>query len=562
MTARGSCKFREYFLYRLGKLKGCMILSFILSLLVLPYSAYGVKCSSIYIFSIVNNNEAAHIGGYFDFIATLGGAALVVMALVGAPLAFDIFNRRSKTDLFGALPLTHAERFWGDFLGGWLANVAPIIPAGIIAVLMSIDTQKLLNAANIKEGYTEPVQCVRFFVGVSLSLLAACTVCYIVGTLAAVCCGRLGTSVLMSLLSAGFLTLVCFGTSLCANAAAVGVRFGSMLNVRYMRIFPALGALYDIRENFSVLGAADFSVNGLSGMFINSFMVFEPLYILYTAVFAAGLAVLAFFLSKRRGLEKTGSVFAYTVYFRVVLVIAMAGAFLVTFGTSLFYQMIPSVWVNFGLALFVSAVAALVMELIRRPKARELPKTILAFEITAACCMGVYALINATGAFGARYVSSEGVERVEIEYSFYRRNCELTITDKDDIKTLVDLTNDMLREHHDKFETGYDYKLIYIKTDGTSELREYSTMSKNKALMARLIDNTRALPTFPESMADEIERISDQTAIYVELDGVYGGLRLNEDETEDYAQKRDTLQKYSPRRYSKNILPMTKRQDK
>lgn len=531
MTAPSSCKrafFRKYLLYRLGRLKGNLALSCVMSLFALPYFTYGIIGAVENIRqTFYNSGGAVGTAGSQNFLwylPPLSGTVLVIMSLIGAPLAFNIYNQRTKTDLFGTLPLTHAERFWGDFLGGWIANVAPIIPAGIISVIMTLDIKGSMYDIVHYLDVGDEISCTLFILGVSLSLFAACTVCYIVSAVAAVCCGKLAKSILMSIISAGSLSLASLGISLCLTVVVTGTPFYNNIGAEFTGFFPAFEALRDVLGNYEYLANVDLTK---SPLFVNAYSLFEPLYVLYTAAFAAGLTVLAFYLSKARKLEKTGSAFVYTAYFRAVFVVAVAGVFLCVFALNILYE------VNFalalGLGLFVGALAAIIMEIIRRPKVRELGKSLVAFALTSVCCIGVYILLDKTGAFGRRFLSAEGVERVEVGFSQSGQEYEVEITDKNDIKTLTDSTNELLKERYGDLKSGYGYTLTYVKSDGSTMTRGFSDRAHVAAseLIYRFFNNTCGLSTFPDVLADKIANSIKTQKVTAQFEGVYNELEFS-----------------------------------
>ncbi len=555
MTAPSSCKksfFKEYLLRRIGGLKGYFVISCILSLFaltILVYEIIGTADNIVKIFMLdYSYSPASTADQYLWLLQEISVPALMIMAIIGAPVAFGIYNRPSKTDMLGALPVTHRERFWGDFLGGWIANVAPIIPAGVITVLISIIPQNMLNAADIENGFKASSTCVLFFVGVTLSLLVACTVCYIMSTVAAVCCGKLVKSMLMSLISVGSLVLLAVGISVCFLTVITGSGIWGV-DTMYAWIFPAFRVEWDIYGCIVYLSAVDLSTISFGEMFMPAgyYSVFDPLYMLYTAAFSAGLTALAFFLSKSRKLEHTGNLFAYKAYFRVISVIAVAGAFLLTLGLSELYAAPEwSFALSLGLSVFAGVLITILMEIIRLPKARELPKTLIAFALTAACCTGVYVLLDKTGAFGQRFLSAEGVERVEVSYSLHNRS-DITITDKNDIETLTGFVNDTLKEHYGDLNSGYEYMLTYVNSDGSEEARGLcSKYNRNRDLIKRLVADTQALPTFRDALADAIDDCIPVEAT-AWLDGVYGKIVVPDDSFDEFMSllSEEVREKYS-----------------
>ena len=123
MTAPSSSKksfFREYFLFRLNAQKFGLVMCTIFGMVTLPGAAFELHD----IIKNMYNDEAIPIDTFYDirhffFIICLAG--LLIMSVIGAVISFLSCNRRKYTDMIGGLPLTHKERFWGDFLSGYIS---------------------------------------------------------------------------------------------------------------------------------------------------------------------------------------------------------------------------------------------------------------------------------------------------------------------------------------------------------------------------------------------------------------------------------------------------------
>ena len=70
------------------------------------------------------------------------------------------------------------------------------------------------------------------------------------------------------------------------------------------------------------------------------------------------------------------------------------------------------------IAAFTAAVIILLLELVRKPAARDVVKSLICWVGTVVGCVGIYLLFDKTGAFGQRYinVSADKVESVQVRY--------------------------------------------------------------------------------------------------------------------------------------------------
>lgn len=557
MTAPSSNKmsfFREYFLLRLSAQKGSLLLCCVFNVMTLPMFSY----------KMFDNADCLYrgLGGVYyrsdfydliDFFALFCGIGLLIMSIAGAAVSFVSYNRKPYTDAIGALPLTHRERFWGDFLSGYTANVAPVIPAGIVSVIISFGMQDRYNKIDAASGI-EPMSSsgVMFFVGIALSMLTALTFCYIVSTIAAVCCGRLMHAEILSVISVLAPTFAVFGTVCCFANAVTGLYSYDLLYlaIDILRYFSPIGGLLDIKGGINYMNGIDLSEQPLSGMFYNDFAVFDPLYIAFAVISAAALTALAYYLSKSRRQERVGSVLVHKAFFRVLSVIAAWAAVTVVLA-------VCAVLINFVAAALIAAAAGAVvfpiMEVIRKPRARELPKTLLCWAGTVAVCVGLYILFDKTAAFGQRYfnISAGKVDNilVEIDYSDYsgkRLIGEYTITDKADIEKLTDAHNAALKDIYGDLTSGGGFSLEYTLTDGSTKRRGYSGKRYG---VERLIGNLYGLDSFPEMQSELILRLSDGVPdCKALLEGVYGTMTVPEDRTKEFLElyAEDIREKFSP----------------
>lgn len=132
MTEQSSSKsfFGIYLRHRLRQQRMNFILCAILNVLTLPLLTVSMEKG------IKNPLDDFYVAGHVG--AVMSGIALFVLAVAGAVMSFEYYNKKNLTDTLGVLPITNKQRFFGDLIGGYIANVAPIIPFGAVsAAIMS-----------------------------------------------------------------------------------------------------------------------------------------------------------------------------------------------------------------------------------------------------------------------------------------------------------------------------------------------------------------------------------------------------------------------------------------
>lgn len=213
MTDQSSCKrgfFGKYLRYRIGTLKGNLLICAVLNLLGLPFYAIG----HLHISSAQLNGTVADYNFflYSSFCGSLCVCAVILSAVIGAALSFSYCNKKELTDTLGVLPLTHRERFWGDFLGGYIANVAPFIPSALITVIMFVVVHKNYSVIAIHAG-EQAEDHIGFIIGLSLTLFFVYTFGYIISVLVTAIFGRLIFAEIFSVIGVIVSTVLITGIS-------------------------------------------------------------------------------------------------------------------------------------------------------------------------------------------------------------------------------------------------------------------------------------------------------------------------------------------------------------
>lgn len=540
MTAPSSSErsfFREYFLFRLNAQKIGLVMCTVFGMVVLPGSAYSLYDNFNCVYNDVRRSyDVYEIRQLFFIICLIG---LLIMPVIGAVLTFVSCNRKKYTDMIGGLPLTHKERFWGDFLSGYTAYVAPIILAGVITMLISIPLQDVTDKFNIIFGIETTLMCTTYVLGVVLSLFALLSLMYIISAVAVMCCGRPIQAEIMSIVLLLAPSLAVGGISACFVNAITGLKNYEFVNMIYKaaHIFPPLGLMLNIMRNYDNLSNADMGdPPHIDKFFTSDFTIFNLLYMLYVIIFAAALTALAYYLSKSRRQEQTGLILVYKAFYRVISVLAAGGA------ASLVLAIFVPI-IGFGFSILIAsgtaAIIILLLELVRKPAARDVVKSLICWVGTVVCCVGIYLLFDKTGAFGHRYINVpvDKVESVRVYYDYmlysgaYQRGV-YEITDKSEIEKLTNSYNDTVKEVYGDLRLGGQFEIDYMLTDGTRFSRWVSGKERGTAI-PRLINAVCRLDSFPEMQSTWLAK-HDFYGCEATLDGIYGELTVPEENISEF----------------------------
>ncbi|MCM1164939.1 MAG: hypothetical protein NC299_04275 [Lachnospiraceae bacterium] len=545
MTAPSSSEkslFRRYFLFRLREQAASLIICSVFALLALPTYIFYLYRS----FGILYEEKITS-SAYYDIVElliTLGAVGTLIMPVIGAAVSFVSCTRKKYTDMICGLPLSHKERFWGDFLSGYAAHVAPVIPAGIISIIISFSLQGVIGRLDVKllPDAETAFMCVPFAVGMALSAFTALTIMYIVSTAAVVCCGRRVHAVIFSVISQTAPALFVFGVSCGLAFAITGLDRSDVWVAEAVRAYPPLGLLWDMTATNNVINGVDFTlVSSFSEIFWTKFAILNPLYMLYAALFAAGLLTAAYYLSKARRQERTGEALVHKGFFRVLSVAAGAGVALSVLAVLAQFWDLPLALLS---AAFAAFAVMLLLEIVLGCSARGFAKMLLYWVGTVACCVGVYFLFDKTGAFGQRYinVSADKVESVSVKIRNYTpddshngvyMSGEYEITDKAEIGELTEAYNAAMRENYGELAEGGTFGIDYTLTDGETIHRSLSW--RQLGAIDPFVDGVFGLKSFPELQSGQILE-TECASCEARLEGVYGTITVPEDRLGEFLE--------------------------
>lgn len=481
MTAQSSSKglFGTYFKYRLGIMKINFVMCCIINVLGLPLYAVAANVGFGGVIS-----EFAMTARVFSMICI---AALPAIAIFNALASFDYYHKKDLTDTIGALPLNHKQRFFADLLAGLSVNAAPIIPCGIFCTIVFGIMQGKLSA-RYSSAWLGDFHMVSVGLYIAAAVLFIVIFTYLFTVLMSVCCGKVFHSVIFCVIAIVILPLLFGGLALCFANCILGIDSGEYF-WRAVAFFPPAGILH------SLLIETDAPFSGYFDYVIKHDLTsFSFAQILVYLILAAGIIAGAYFLSKRRLAEHTGSAFAIKPMFWVLsggltaaITILVPGA---TYGIYEFRGFYPLIAAAFGF------LACLVTILFYPQKKKMFLRSLAVGAGAVAVMFAAWLVIDKTGSFGARYYpkSADKIEYVKI-------NSNYKITDKKDIEKFTSMLNDKLRDD--------PYGLVYgnwggffvevKKTDGKSTLRGYNNANVGEEIF-------RSLDGYVEYFFEELER--------------------------------------------------------
>lgn len=449
MTEQNSSKgfFGVYLRYRLRQQKMNFILCVILNILALPLLAFSTKNGIKD--QLDNFYHVGRIG------AIMSGFALFILAVAGAVMSFEFYNTKNLTDTLGVLPITNKQRFFGDLIGGYIANVAPIIPCGAIAAAVMSSYQpsfdKLLSTYNIELGFKLGPLGLDLF----LLMLFALTMAYLITVFVASACGKSFHSIIFSIFMIAGLPLFFGGIAGYFVINMLGIETSGYM-MRVMMFFPPLMLL---KNAFDHCNISEIVRSGdLSKL---EFYALKPVYIIVWIAFAAALIIGAYFLGKRRKPENVGSAVIIRPIFFIICWLASGGACAAILG----YGYSKAIYIPIA-AILTGLTVCIVMLLIWLPNKKYLPRGFISGGLSIVAAVGLCVLFDNTGCLGARYFPNDPAK---IEYIISDE--DIKITEKEDIETYTNSLNKIL---HNSYYIEYgDYTVEYKLTDGKTIKRGY-----------------------------------------------------------------------------------------
>ncbi|MDE7399293.1 MAG: hypothetical protein K2N06_07165 [Oscillospiraceae bacterium] len=529
MTEASSCKksyFGAYLRYRLGRMGSFLLVGLILNLMVLPLQGLLmlIRANRLYNINMTGSGGALNytVMGYITMFGVLAAFAGLAFTMTCAVSSYNFFCKKESVDTLGVLAVTYKQRFWGDFLGGFIPCVGVFIPSALIGVLLTSIAQNKLNTVTIDDKH---INIMPFFLGFTLALFFAYLFVYLLTTLAAACCGRISSMIIFTVISFAAIPVLGISVSKFITLEAVGVSDTLVNQVQQLCmpagfIFsPALQAMammIDERNEKLILELSELE-----------FAVISPVSIVILIVAAVLILALAYFAGKSRKQENVGRMFVKPVYFHIVAIIMSLGGFFIV--ASAFRNSNRRLIIPIGLG--VSLIIAVIFEVVRIPRVRQLPKAAARWIVTVACSIGLMLLISGTGAFGLINIPAD-VQSVKIEFYENNTHRELELTDHAEITEFLEVHNKSILKNSEFMERPDDayftsgFSVSYITANGDEVIRGYTANTygydRNVKTVDTLSKNVLALSFYPEKSAEMLSGnvLNAKTAIAEILDKI------------------------------------------
>lgn len=388
--------FKEYFRYKLRDLRGFTILFAVLNSITVTGFAAAVL---IYVQTILipyylrDSKEAYHYGygGLYYFIMFLylmiGLIFLTVLMLSVMPaINFKFFNKREFMDTLGGLPLTVKQRFLGDMLSGAASFGLSFVPCSVIAVILAVITE-FSGLRKIEDyfvsGYSFPwidVGYTKYVLTVLLTILLSYAAAYAVSCFVTSCCGKVGTSVLFSLILLGVITILPLSIGGYIGKCTIGSA-PDIANTIIISSTPPFGTIIalitDMTNNTSI-----------------SFAVKTPLVLIMLLVpvlFGVG----AYFAATRRKTERVDRELVLNAGYYVIsaIITFVACSFCVWVADNSKMYIIPLLLISLG--------TCLVMAFLNTRSLKKSWKGAAVFAMTGLFSLGLTFLIGKTDGFGS-----------------------------------------------------------------------------------------------------------------------------------------------------------------
>ena len=489
--------FKKYLSYNLTANKVYLLASLILSVMAALVFVI-ISILSITVF----NSAFRETQGFINFFSIASLFGLYVVSITSGIRCFQSLTRSNKTDTLMCLPLTHAERFWGDFLTGYITSAAPIIPCGILGIVFAAFAPKDTGA-------------LKFVLVYEATLFFVMTFAYLLSVLAASICGNRGggivIAVLLALISAlffpfwaGFVECNIIGYSTDINATALHLA----------EYIPSPALFANLTDIFSIFS---FDLSKITeSLSTQQLAIKSPLNVCVYILLCAGVTVLAFFISKHRQCERTGEIFAAKHSAVIITILTALTAMGVCLISSPYRRHIVFAVSASFLTLVCVFVAA---ELILRLGTKKLGKRIVMYAAATCAALGFAFLASATRGFGMTYcipnadniVSAEVVDNpiksgLPKTYHFNSRedieklranHVQLLKSENANLNSRNRLTITYTLKNGSKFTRTYDANDIYGKESDYERVSQAleklpSTLSTYSSQYAALLDKRKA----------------------------------------------------------------------
>lgn len=547
--------FGTYFRYRLRSQLKYLIVCSMLNILMLPLYSINVL---IMVKSLVSMSPVmSQFNTLTNGFHTLSALAFFFLTFFSGAAVFDYCVRSERTDTFGGLPITLRDKFFADFLSGYITRVAPLIPCSVFSMIMSVSIESLYSKLPAETWSFDGI-IIKAFAELNLALFFSYTFAYILSVLITICCGRVSSSRVYTILSSIVLII--------GSCAAIGFAMSSRMTtgsfddvVTALRFVPPLGI-------FAGKAYSIFNDIGFVNFEYTTFDLTSPVPIIIYIVIAAALIAIAYLAFKYRKPENTGHPIAVKRFYHVF---AGACAFsLICICCYPMYQLWMW-WLSALVSVVVSAIALTIFTVANKEDRPRVKKNLIRNASIIAGSIAFLFIFDKTGAFGTRYYnySAEKTKSIEvIMYDYFNNYREsFTIDDKADIEQFITATNKTMKARTDELESGYAFIVTYNLENGniinrSYDVRNTSRFDSEPNAIEEMFENICDLPNYAKYSSEKAYGMinSGYTTVAVMYDK-FGEIYIPDDRIEELKNilAREILEKYDKNAKKAGIVSVT-----
>lgn len=377
------------------------------------------------------------LSGYMVIACCCLGAALLI-GLIAATGVFQELWKKTRVDMTYSLPMTGSQRFVSHYLAGTVIYVLPYLIACLLGWIILITGGFVLDLDAMD--ITRPIYfeiLFKYYTIGTIGVFLLMMLYYTTTVLFTVCCGTIFESIYTTLL------LNCLIPGTFAAVLAVICDKVTGLSFEYLwqpigYTSPAGGLIYLIylisagdlySYSYYDLTASQATTHGMIPAFLRWSLVMVLL--------IAAVLVLAWHLYRKRHAEAVGQPFVYLLAYYIMLTL-LTVLILTLAATGME-----------GAAILFAAIVYFIMEVVRKRGFRKFWLSAISFACTVAIAIGLFAVVDATKAFGTVYriPTAATVTSVKLEFlDMLNVWVELEYTDKEIIRQVQELHKDIVTD--------------------------------------------------------------------------------------------------------------------
>ena len=507
--------FREYFFYKLRGTLGIAITSAVLGFITCTLSGiFALMTLKILENEIKDNSGIYSIPdvGALITIALLGLVGMTVLALIAPIVSFKYYRSRSSMDTLGCLPITYRERFWGDYLSGLAAIVAPFSVMAAIGGILLAAIQPIVDSAKEIGVFFSKLDganngTLLFGVKMYLVMLIIIVAAYSITTLVVSCCGKAGSSALYSVIALPIIPAVValYGKFTLNNTK--GILPNQYINT-LLSCFPPVGMFIYLEES----GINIYSDEG------NFMLIPNAATVIVSLLFIAAMIAAAYFNGKRRKTERVGNSFVVNAMYHILTLLMVLAVIGVYFSTN---RILGIDLTKVIIGAVIALVFYLILELIQYRNFKTIWKSLIRYACVAVVGFGFLIIGIKTEGFGIGKClpNQNNIEEITIDSRDFGNGIGTVGTVKyraeNAISVILDM-NKLLVDNSDKIYTGEPY----VQDDGiniTYKLKNGDTVARyyrinDDSLRSDIVEKIKKQPTYEVELLGVLNR-DDLTGI-------------------------------------------------